>query len=72
MGDHGEPYDLFSEELLAGMKMLTVQADVITPNLTEVCMLADEEYGSLVKHYDEDNYVSCSHILQDFPDFQVS
>lgn len=57
MGDHGEPYDLFSEELLAGMKMLTVRADVITPNLTEVCMLADEEYGSLVKHYDEENYV---------------
>ena len=57
MGDHGEPYDLFSEELLVGMKELAVKADVITPNLTEVCMLADADYSEIVKHNHEDNYV---------------
>lgn len=57
MGDHGKPYDLFSEELLAGMKELALKADVITPNLTEVCMLADADYSEIVKHNHEDNYV---------------
>lgn len=57
MGDHGEPYDLFSDELLEGMKALAMRADVITPNLTEVCMLADENYGDIIKHYDKENYV---------------
>ena len=57
MGDHGKPYGLFSEELLIGMKELTLRADVITPNLTEVCMLADENYANIVKYYDEENYV---------------
>lgn len=68
MGDHGKPYGLFSEELLIGMKELTLRADVITPNLTEVCMLADENYGDIIKHYDEENYVElireiCSRLL---------
>ena len=57
MGDHGEPYDLFSDELLLGMKELAVKADVITPNLTEVCMLADTDYNEIVKHNHEDNYI---------------
>lgn len=57
MGDHGVPYDLFSEELLAGMKELAMRADVITPNLTELCMLADEDYHSIIKHSHEENYI---------------
>lgn len=57
MGDHGVPYDLFSEELLTGMKELAMRADVITPNLTELCMLADEDYHSIIKHSHEENYI---------------
>lgn len=57
MGDHGEPYDLFTDDLLSGMKELSLKADVITPNLTELCMLADEDYWNLAKHNHEEKYV---------------
>lgn len=40
MGDNGHTYKLFTEELLTGMKELTRKADMITPNLTEACLLA--------------------------------
>lgn len=41
MGDNGHTYQIFSPELLDGMKRLSRQADLITPNLTEACLLAD-------------------------------
>lgn len=41
MGDNGHTYESFSVELLDGMKRLTRQADLIIPNLTEACLLAD-------------------------------
>ena len=40
MGDNGHTYKLFTRELLTGMKELTRKADMITPNLTEACLLA--------------------------------
>ena len=48
LGDHGKTYDVFTKELLMGMKELTLQATVITPNLTELCLLAGEDYEKLV------------------------
>ncbi len=56
MGDHGKGYDIFSEELLQEMKRLTVRANVITPNLTELCFLAGEDYGSLIAHRQDKDY----------------
>ncbi|MBO5657357.1 MAG: pyridoxamine kinase [Agathobacter sp.] len=41
MGDHGHTYNIFSEELLSRMKTLSRKASMITPNLTEACLLAD-------------------------------
>lgn len=41
MGDDGNVYKIFSPELLEGMKRLTAEADLITPNLTEACLLTD-------------------------------
>ena len=41
MGDDGNAYSFFTPELLEGMKRLTRMADLITPNLTEACLLAD-------------------------------
>jgi pyridoxine kinase len=40
MGDNGHTYKIFSPELLAGMRQLAQKADLITPNLTEACLLA--------------------------------
>ncbi len=41
MGDNGKTYKIYSEELLASMKTLSRQANLITPNLTEACLLSD-------------------------------
>lgn len=47
MGDDGNKYDLFTEGLLGRMKELTAMADVITPNLTEFCLLAGGDYQAV-------------------------
>ncbi|SET18767.1 pyridoxamine kinase [Anaerobranca gottschalkii] len=44
MADNGEFYSNYNEEMLEKMKGLVKKADVITPNLTEACMLLGEEY----------------------------
>jgi len=58
MGDHGKPYDMFTEDFLHGMKELVKKADVITPNLTELCMLADVDYAEMTAHRGEADYLS--------------
>lgn len=57
MGDHGKPYDMFTKEFLQGMKALVQKADVITPNLTELCLLADVDYEEMTAHRGEEAYV---------------
>lgn len=44
MGDYGKTYRVCSEELCDGLKELIPYADVITPNLTEGCLLTDTPY----------------------------
>lgn len=56
MGDNGKGYDIYSEELLSGMKELTRRANVITPNLTEVCLLAGEDYSEIISHRQDEDY----------------
>lgn len=58
MGDHGQTYDMFSEDFLTEMKLLTKEASVITPNLTELCLLADEDYQALVSQKDSPDYLT--------------
>lgn len=57
MGDHGQKYPFFTEELLNGMRELTSRATVITPNLTEACLLAGINYEDLYAHRYEDDYL---------------
>lgn len=44
MGDDGNKYDMFTDGLLKKMRALASMADVITPNLTEICLLTDADY----------------------------
>ena len=53
MGDDGNAYPFFTPGLLNGMKELTLEADVITPNLTEACLLADIPEDALLHCRDE-------------------
>lgn len=57
MGDHGKEHGMFSQEFLREMKRLTQRADIITPNLTELCFLADVSYAELAAHNQEQDYL---------------
>ncbi len=43
MGDNGARFGIFSEEFQYAMRELVCRADIITPNLTELCLLAGED-----------------------------
>lgn len=47
MGDDGVKYDMFTPKLLDEMKKLAKRADIITPNLTELCLLTDTDWESI-------------------------
>ena len=44
MGDNGMLYDTFTEEMCKKMWKLVSVADIVTPNLTEACILTGESY----------------------------
>lgn len=44
MGDNGETYPIFTDTFLQEMKRLCEKADILTPNLTEACLLANSDY----------------------------
>lgn len=45
MGDNGKVYSTFTKEMCNKMKKLVSIADIVTPNLTEACILTEEEYS---------------------------
>ena len=56
MGDIGEAYQNFDEELLVQMKELIKRADVITPNITECCLLTGLSYDRLYRYENENDF----------------
>lgn len=46
MGDGGKIYSTYTKRMCTEMKKLVAAADVVTPNITEACVLADEPYES--------------------------
>lgn len=52
MGDNGARFELFSSEFQQEMKRLAKRADIITPNLTELCLLADADPGMAANRED--------------------
>lgn len=53
MADDGVLYDTYNETLCEKVKMLTKKANIITPNLTELCILCGADYNEMSK---EENY----------------
>ena len=53
MGDDGRTYGIYSAALLDGMKALSRKADVITPNLTEACLLADYDIEKGIQRHEK-------------------
>lgn len=62
MGDLGQIYDTYTPELIEQMRTLALQADVITPNLTECCLLTGTDYNELMEHEKDKNFLE--HIEQ--------
>lgn len=50
MADDGVLYDTYDNALCEKVKALTKKADVIAPNLTELCILCDADYNEVIKH----------------------
>jgi pyridoxine kinase len=44
MGDHGRPYDTITSDYCLQLRQLAAQAHILTPNLTESCLLTDTPY----------------------------
>ena len=57
MGDDGQAYKLFTEELLVRMRELVKCADVITPNVTECCLLTGLSYEKLHSYTNENDFI---------------
>lgn len=47
MGDNGKPYATYTKSICDKMCSLAKSADVITPNLTEFCIITDTDFESL-------------------------
>ncbi|MBB6444361.1 pyridoxamine kinase [Bacillus benzoevorans] len=75
MGDSGEVYKLFTDELLVLMKELVKRANVITPNVTECCLLTGLSYKKLQGYANEKDYLkaleNAGNILQQESGAQV-
>ncbi len=52
MADDGVIYDTYNEVLCEKVKLLTKKANVITPNLTELCILCGADYSQIDKEKD--------------------
>lgn len=44
MGDYGKTYATYTQEMCLEMKNLVSYANILTPNVTEACILTDTPY----------------------------
>ena len=57
MADGGEMYITYTEQMCNEMKALAARADVITPNLTELCILTDKDYKEVTAKQNNPDYL---------------
>lgn len=57
MGDNGRLYSAFSNETCKKVCGLARSADIITPNLTELCILTDTDFEELNSHCESDDFL---------------
>ncbi len=48
MADDGILYNTYDDALCKKVKLLTKKANIVTPNLTELCILCDAEYNEII------------------------
>lgn len=57
MADDGEIYGTYSTELCEKVAEISKTADIITPNLTELCVLTGMKYSDITAKESNDNYL---------------
>ena len=57
MADDGEIYGTYSKELCEKVAEIAKLADIITPNLSELCILADVNYADIIEKSEDENYI---------------
>lgn len=55
MGDEGTRFSFCTDHLLRDMKALAARADVVTPNLMELCLLTDIDYEEVMRTARDEN-----------------
>ncbi len=63
MGDNGRPYPTYTTDMCNRMKELIMLSDVLTPNLTEACILTDTPYTP--EDFGVDDYFTMAHRLSE-------
>lgn len=53
MGDEGKRFSFCTDALLNDMKQLVARADIVTPNLMELCLLTDVDYHTVAMKIEE-------------------
>ena len=67
MGDNGKLYSVFADDYVQTMKQIVKCADVITPNLTEACLLANIDYNQVMSHQGEPTFLATvGNLFKDF------
>lgn len=54
MGDDGRIYQCYDKNSIEAVIMIVSKADIITPNLTELCLLCEENYADIIKYRNEE------------------
>ncbi|MDD3367919.1 MAG: pyridoxamine kinase [Lachnospiraceae bacterium] len=65
MGDHGKAYSTITPSHCEAMKKLAAKADIITPNLTEACLLTDTPFPASIDNVTDEFANSLSDKLHD-------
>ncbi len=67
LGDNGKLYGVFNNDYVEQMKVIVRHADVITPNLTEACLLADVNYDEVISRQGEQTFLATvGNVFEDF------
>ena len=57
MADDGEIYGTYSNELCCKLSVIAEKADIITPNLTELCILTGADYSEITSKENDSDYL---------------
>ena len=69
MGDDGKLYSACFPELVAEMRRLCARADIITPNLTEACLMTDTAYPDLTELSEKEAEIAIGYIAEKIKSF---